>query len=177
MDNSISVGPMPPEIYSILILDLFRSNPGRTYRSVDIRTWINSQFTVLKIREIYPVEFEHTKTGKIRWKNQLVNSVGRLTKAGCLHNHDGMYEITSSGLNAIGTLHLAIYLEGNTSSLRVVYKLGKNFALSNLSELPKKLIGLSRYRELQLNKSPYTPQLLNDVGWPYIGKLLGKSLD
>ena len=177
MDNSISVGPMPSENYSILILDLFRSNPGKTYRSVDIRTWINSQLIVLKIQQIYPVEFEYTKSGRIRWKNQLINSFGRLTKVGCLYNHDGMYEITSEGLTALGTLNLAIYLEGNTSSLRVVYKLGDAFALSDLSELPKKLIGSSRYRELQVNKSQFPPQLLNYVGWPYIRKQLGKSLD
>ena len=177
MDNAISVGPMPSEIYSVLILDLFRSNPGRTYRSVDIRTWINSQFDVLKIRELYPVEFKCTKTGKISWKNQLINSFSRLTRAGCLHNNDGMYEITSEGLTALGTLNLAIYLEGNTSSLRVVYKLGDAFALSDLSELPKKLIGSARYRELQVNKSQFPPQLLNYVGWPYIRKQLGKSLD
>ena len=88
-----------------------------------------------------------------------------------------MYAITSEGLTALGTLNLAIYLEGDTSSLRVVYKLGEAFALFDLSELPKKLIGLSRYRELQVHKSQFTPQLLNDAGWPYIRKQLGKSLD
>ena len=177
MDNPISVGPMPSEIYSILILDLFRANLRNNYRSVDISTWINSQLIALKIKQTYPVEFEHTKSGKIRWKNQLINSLSRLTKSGCLHNHDGMYEITSEGLTALGTFHLAIYVEGNTSSLRVVYKLGEAFALSDLSELPRKLIGLSRYRELRLNKSQCPPQLLNDAGWPYIRKQLGKSLD
>ncbi|GIT13984.1 MAG: hypothetical protein CM1200mP35_08040 [Chloroflexota bacterium] len=84
MGDSISVGSMLPEVYSILILDLFRSNPGKTYRSVDIRAWINSQLTVLKIQEMYPAEFEYMKSGRIRWKNQLTNSFGRLTKAGCL---------------------------------------------------------------------------------------------
>ena len=177
MDNSISVGPMPSENYSILILHLFRSNPGKTYRSVDIRTWINSQLIVLKIQHMYPVEFEYSKSGKLRWKTRLSNSFGRLTNSGCLHNHDGMYAITSEGLTALGTLNLAIYVEGNTSSLRVVYKLGEAFALSDLSELPRKLIGLSRYRELRLNKSQCPPQLLNDAGWPYIRKQLGKSLD
>ena len=177
MGDSISVGSMLPEVYSILILDLFRSNPGKTYRSVDIRTWITSQLIVLNIHQLYPLEFEYNKSGRIRWKNQLTNSFGRLTKAGCLQNHDGMYEITSEGLNALGTLNLAICLEGNNSSLRVVYKLGEAFALSDLSELPRKLIGLSRYRELRLNKSQCPPQLLNDAGWPYIRKQLGKSLD
>ena len=177
MGDSISVGSMLPEVYSILILDLFRSNPGKTYRSIDIRAWINSQLTVLKIQEMYPAEFEYMKSGRIRWKNQLTNSFGRLTKAGCLHNHDGMYEITSEGLNALGTLNLAICLEGNNSSLRIVYRLGEAYALSDLSELPKKLIGLSRYKELQVNKRKSPPQLLNDVGWPYIRKQLGKSLD
>jgi len=58
MDELVKVGSIFPEIYDILVLRLFRPDPGRLYSPAQIRICVEKQLGILNAQDRYPIEFE-----------------------------------------------------------------------------------------------------------------------
>ena len=58
MDELIRAGSISPEIYGILVLCLFRPNPGRLYNPSQIRICVEEQLGILNAEDRYPIEFD-----------------------------------------------------------------------------------------------------------------------
>ena len=58
MDELVRVGSISPEIYGILVLRLFRPDPGRLYSPAQIRIYVEKQLGILNAQDRYPIEFD-----------------------------------------------------------------------------------------------------------------------
>ena len=177
MDELVRAESISPEIYGILVLRLFRPNPERLYSPSQIRICVEKQLGILNAQDRYPIEFEYIKFGRLRWRDQLTNTIRRLRNSGCLDRKSGVYTITTEGLKVLGTLNLGINRDGGDPSICITYKLGQSMALADPWDLPAKLMGPSRYKQVRIKSRFSVPQLISDSGWPYIERQIGKSLD
>ena len=74
-----------------------------------------------------------------------------------LDRKSGGYTITTEGLKVLGTLNLAMNRDGGDHSICISYKPGQSLALADPWDLPAKLIGPSRYKQVRTNSTLSLP--------------------
>ncbi|MEE2881837.1 MAG: hypothetical protein VX643_07535 [Chloroflexota bacterium] len=69
----------------------------------------------------------------------------------------GGYTITTEGLKVLDTFNLAMNRDGGDHSICIPYKPGQSLALADPWDLPAKLIGPSRYKQVRTNSRCAVP--------------------